>query len=259
MTLHFDNKRILITRNEPKASEFAEKIKRYGGYPIVTPLIKIDCQADEKYEGILEHIEDFEWIFFTSANGVNCFFTALKANNKVKRIKHVNFAVVGPKTNIALQKFGYKADFIPSIYNAKTMAPEFLEKYHPRGSVLLVRGQLSGTILNDAFSKLGISFDTIEVYKTVTNMEIKAILNKTLEIETLDYITFTSPSSVDAFIELVEKPDEFFSETVVCIGTTTEKRVLEHGFRHVLLPETFTIEGMIQRMNEHILNERIDG
>lgn len=259
MTLHFENKRILITRNEPKASEFAKKIDHYGGYPIVTPLIKIDCQTDEKHEEILEHIEDYEWIFFTSANGVDCFFTALKAHNKIERIKHVNFAAVGPKTNIALQKFGYKADFIPSIYNAKTMAPEFLEKYHPQGSVLLVRGQLSGTILNDAFSKLGISFDAIEVYKTVTNIEIKTILKKTLEKETLDFITFTSPSTVDAFMELVEKPGEFFSETVVCIGTTTEKRVLEHGFQYVLVPEKFTIEGMIQRMNEHILDERIDG
>lgn len=247
MTIQLKNQRILVTRNEPKASEFAQQITQYGGQAVATPLIKIDCQHQ-----FIGHLEAYEWIVFTSANGVRCFFKNVEKAGKVDRLAAARFAVVGPKTKQALQAFGYHAEFIPSRYDAKTMAPEFLEKYQPTGRVLLVQGQLSRPILEEALQMEKVPFDCIKVYDTVTNGAAKAQLKEVLARYPLDFITFMSPSTVDAFVELTGETGGEIQSPIVCIGTTTEKRARRHGFQTILVPDEFTMEGMMEKMHEYI-------
>ncbi len=237
-------KRILVTRNEPKASEFAAEIERRGGIPLIAPLIRIECTSLNLAN--LEAIESYEWIIFTSANGVRCFFKQVER----QRVKGVKIAAVGVKTNESLRAYGHEADFIPSVYNAKTMAPEFIRDMQPKGKVLIVHGQLSGTILNEAFLQENIPFDCLEVYDTTANADVKSTLQQALQ--EIDWITFTSPSTVDACMTLVDDPEDFYNTPVFSIGTTTEKRALECGFKYVYVPGVFTIEGMLERMSEYI-------
>lgn len=250
MTIDFKQKRILITRDESRGSVFAKQVTRYGGQAIVTPLIKITCTSDSDQQELMERICDYEWIVFTSANGVNCFFSQLERAKK--KVKQALFAVVGPKTNQALQMFGYEADFIPRVYNAKTMAPEILKKHRPTGPVLLVQGQLSGTVLEVAFYQEEIPYDCMKVYETGTNAEAKPDLQHALQTDEIDFITFMSPSTVDAFIELAGESGSKVASTIVCVGTTTAKRAREQGFTNVFVPETFTVEGMIKKMDDLI-------
>jgi len=247
MTIQLKNQRVLVTRNEPKASEFAQQITQYGGHAVVTPLIKIDCQHQ-----FIGHLEMYEWIIFTSANGVRCFFKNVEKEGKEDQLAAARFAVVGPKTNQALQVFGYQAEFIPSIYDAKTMAPEFLEKHQPTGRMLLVQGQLSRPVLKEALQMKNIPVDCMKVYDTVTNWEARAQLNQALATQSFDFITFTSPSTVDAFVELTGETGVEIQSIIVCIGTTTEKRARTHEFRKILVPDEFTIEGMMEKMHEYI-------
>lgn len=247
MTIRLKNQRILVTRNEPKAGEFAQQITNYGGQAVVTPLIKIECQQQS-----LGQLEAYEWIIFTSANGVRCFFKNVEKEGKADRLATVRFAVVGPKTNQALQAFGYQAEFIPSMYDAKTMGPEFLEKYQPIGRVLLVQGQLSRPVLEEALQVENVPVDCMTIYHTVTNGEAKVQLNQVLATYPFDFITFMSPSTVDAFVELTGESGDEIQSTIVCIGTTTEKRARAQGFQKILVPDEFTIEGMMEKMHEHI-------
>src|SRR5690625_7686678 len=71
------------------------------------------------------HLDDFNWIFFTSANGVDCFLNQLEDTHFLETI---NIAVVGHKTENALKKYGVTADFTPTVYNAVAMSEEFLKK-----------------------------------------------------------------------------------------------------------------------------------
>src|SRR5690625_5451179 len=100
------NKKILITRERSQAVKFAEQIEHNKGVPIIAPLLKIDTYYDEENDTLLNSINEFDWIFFTSINGVNHFFKQLKEQQLIKKC---NIAVVGHKTEEALNKFGISA------------------------------------------------------------------------------------------------------------------------------------------------------
>src|SRR5699024_9561022 len=123
MMISLQNKKILITREKHAAEKFAELITAFEGVPIQTPLLQINC------------------IFITSKNGVDCFF------QQGISIANCRIAAVGPKTTQAIEAYGYHVEFIPTVYNAETMAQEFLEIYEDSGAVLFVRGNLSRGVL----------------------------------------------------------------------------------------------------------------
>src|SRR5699024_9579472 len=120
-------------------------------------------------------------------------------------MKNTHIAAVGPKTNQVLQIFGYQADFTPSVYNAETMAAELSAAYDLKGPVLLVQGQISRTTINDMLQEKAIPFDRLIVYKTGINREATDRLQQVLSTEDADFITFTSPSTIDAFMDLSKK------------------------------------------------------
>lgn len=252
MGIDLQNKNILVTREERQAKEFAEKIKQFGGNPFLTPLLKVKCVDAENHLQILENIQRYEWIFFTSANGIRCFFDIWHREFGTRNLGHQKFAVVGTKTNDILRKYGYEATFIPSIYNAETMAVEFLQQYSPKQPVLLVRGKLSRQVLPEKFTEVDVDYDCLVVYETSVNHDSKKLLNNSLYYSHLDYITFTSPSTVDAFFLLLEDIKQIEGKEIVCIGTTTASRAIEKGLSNILMPEHFTIEGMITTISDHI-------
>lgn len=249
MTSYLNSQRILITREQSQATVFSKTIKAEKGIPIEVPLLKINCVA---YHHTL-NLRHYDWIFFTSANGVKCFFECvLQANQPLPLC---NIGVVGPKTEQVLNSYGYDAEFIPSTYHADTMAEEFLKNYPTAGPILLVRGNRSRDVLPKVLASHLISYDSIEIYETTTNTNARNELNRVLYNEDIDFITFMSPSTVDAFMNMIDNNlwKRLKHHVVsVCIGTTTEKRAHEHGICHTIIPEEFTIEGMIERMKQYI-------
>lgn len=255
MVIDLQNKNILVTREENQAQEFADKIRKFNGNPYITPLLKVSAVDSKSHLQIFENIKRYEWMFFTSANGVRCFFDIWNRNFDEGNLNHQKIAVVGSKTNEVLREYGYQATFIPTTYNAETMAAEFLSEYDTKQPVLLVRGKLASHILPAEFTKAGIDYDCLTVYETCVNHENKEILIESLHHSQLDYITFTSPSTVDAFFSLIENVEQIEGKEIVCIGTTTETRAIEKGLSNILVPEHFTIEGMITKISDHLAKE----
>ncbi|MBY7143241.1 uroporphyrinogen-III synthase [Virgibacillus sp. NKC19-3] len=254
MAISLRDKKILITREEKQAKTFSDKVLTYGGLPIVVPLLKISCKDREENKRIFSNVNRYEWIFFTSSNGVSCFFQLAKqyhVNNAI--LKNKRLAVVGHKTENTLKTFGYAADFTPTVYNADTMANEFLSIYTGSGPILLVRGNRSRDVLPTVFAAHGITYDSAQVYEMSYNYQMADRLNTTLT-NTFDFITFTSPSTVEAFVEMTSIPHE---ATCVCIGTTTQRRASELGFTSILTPEEFTIDGMLQCISNYIAQEEL--
>jgi len=239
------NKNILVTRAAPDAKRFAEKIIRYGGKPLVKPLLQINCLPVDKKAAM----GTYDWVFFTSQNGVDCF---IKQNPYIGELNSRKIAAVGPKTADKIRHYGYQVDFMPSTYNAEVMANEFLTKYPESGPVLLVRGVLSRTVLPDTFEQHNQTYHCLEVYETVVNAHAKDNLQAYLAQEDLDYLTFTSPSTIDAFLQLVDHIDSYRDIPAVCIGTTTERKAREKGFIHTIVPVQFTTDSMLERISEHI-------
>lgn len=244
-------KRVLITRDKKQAAPFAEKIEQAGGEPVTSDLLAIDCMCGEKSKETLQEAGQYDWLFFTSANGVECFFKKY-SDVSDDRLENIRIGVVGSKTEAVLKTYGYEADFMPHIFNAKTMAKEFMDQYPTHESVLLVQGKRSRMELGDAFIAEGRPFSRITLYETKTNQAAREPLNHILEKHPPDFMTFMSPSAVEAFVALREKASREHQPVIVCIGTTTQRRALNMGFQNTIVPETFTIEGMIDTMCDYI-------
>ncbi|WP_419892751.1 uroporphyrinogen-III synthase [Oceanobacillus kimchii] len=243
-------KSVLITREEQQAEVFAKQIESFGGKPMVVPLLSIQYKSDVN-SPIWMQLKKYRWIFFTSSNGVHGFFHYLH-HLGIKFPSDIKVGIVGSKTKLALNEYGLKPDFIPSIFDAETMAKEFIENDHREQPILIVRGNLSREIIPNEFSYHNISFDTIDVYETTYRYEAKHELEKT--IKNVDFVTLTSPSTVMALMELVE--DIPSSCDYICIGTTTEAKAekLKLPNRHV--PSEFTTDAMIEVMID-LVEERV--
>lgn len=251
LTLH--GKKILITREESQAKEFTEKVLLHGGNPFEVPLLKISCKDNPENKQLLQNVNKYKWIFFMSANGVECFFQLAMQYNLIKDfLAKSNFAAVGHKTAQVLRDYGYQADFIPTTYNAEAMASEFLACNKGIDEpLLLVRGNRSRDVIPSRFAEHGICYTTVEVYDTTYNFQQKVELNRLLHKEKVDFITFTSPSTVEAFVEM-QKGQISNNPVFVCIGTSTEERASELGVTNILIPEYFTIDGMLEQISNYL-------
>ncbi|MEI3612876.1 uroporphyrinogen-III synthase [Pseudogracilibacillus sp. SO30301A] len=253
MIQSLQGKKILVTREASQAKQFSDLITNSGGVPIEVPLLSIRC-LEQTNNNI--NIDQFTWIFFTSAHGVNCFFNQFSNEN----FEDIKFATVGHKTEKALKSFGFEAEFIPSTYNADVMAKEFFETYPDVNDVLLVRGNISRKLLVKELSERNLGFNTCVVYETAYNLEMKDKLIRVIQEKNIDLLTFTSPSTVKAFMKIMEDHpniQDIFLIPCACIGTTTEQTAKKFGFTTTIVPNTFTIESMVERMKNYIHMEEI--
>src|SRR5699024_5640243 len=148
-----NNQSVLVTRAKEQATVFADKIDEFGGNGWIADGTRITCTS----KGMKNmQLYSYEWVFFTSADGVHCFFNNIKTSAS---LRNRNIQVVGEKTNLAVMQYGGTADFIPSTDNARTMANEFLKRYTVTGRMLLVRGSKARPELVDAFSNANKVFD----------------------------------------------------------------------------------------------------
>lgn len=237
------NKKVLITREKSQAKSLSSLIKKYNGIPIIVPLISIECLKTDHFD---VKQKPYEWIFFTSVNGVHCFMKQYNVS-----LVQYKIAAVGHKTAQIIENYGYNVHFIPSTYNAETMVEEFLHKYPNSNHILIIRGNLSRNVLLEALREANLSFDPIVVYETKPNLQMKEILIETLKRERPDYLTFTSPSTVNTFINLLEETEiinEILQIPTVCIGSTTENAAKSLHFSTLITPDTFTIEAMVDEL-----------
>lgn len=246
-------KEILITREAKQARIFSQKVLQHGGTPVEVPLLKIVCTERDEDKLVLQTLSKYQWIFFTSANGVACFMQlAKKQQIPLNLLAEKKYAVVGNKTEKVLNTYKLQADFMPAVYNADNMAETFLAQFPDPGPLLLVRGNRSREVLPNRFADNEVNFDTIEVYASQYNEQAFANLQVVFMKHRFDFLTFTSPSTIDAFIK-AKGMDLLKDESIcVCIGSTTERRAKEAGFKYILTPAHFTIEGMLKSMQDYV-------
>lgn len=243
-TLH--GKKILVTRQRRQINEMSSLIREKDGIPFEVPLLKIMCH---------QHIEvdafsSYSWLIFTSANGVRCFFQHVKEPLN----RDINIAAVGKKTAQIIKSYGYEVDFIPSTYNADVMMDEFFELYPSANNFLVIRGNISRSVIPEQLAKRKRSYMLLEVYETIPFIENKQLLIEVLTTNKVDFLSFTSPSAVRAFVELTKEHaqfKQFLTIPAVCIGTTTEKEAKRQAFQTTIVPDTFTVEHMVEEMTRY--------
>jgi len=242
-------KRIVVTRARKQASDMVSRLSTLGAQCLEFPAIKIVPPDDFKpLDRAIENIADYDWLVFTSVNGVDMFFDRLFANQKdVRALGHIRTAAIGPATAERLLKFGIFRDIIPESYRAESVVEAFKNIPVKKARVLLPRAAEARPVLPEELTKMGARVDEIITYHTVLADDNQTELIEALAGKNVDMITFTSSSTVTNFKSLL--PAERFEAlvggiTIAAIGPITADTARKNGFSVDLVAEEYTIPGL---------------
>lgn len=242
-------KTVLITRAEHQAEEMSMAVRERGGIPLEIPLLHIACIPLEQFASVRSVLSSYDWIVFTSKNGVACFFDGLQ----MELPSFVKIAAVGVKTKRELEQRGYTVQFMPTSFVAEVFAEQFTEELTGNERILFPKGNLAREVIPVALRKYGISLEELIVYETRMYKSNKQKLMNALQSGSVHIITFTSPSTVRSFITLLEGTkwrDWTKGCTIACIGPVTEKEARKY-FTCIVTPEEYTIEAMLTSISEY--------
>ena len=243
-------KRVLITRPLAAAREFAERLWELGAEPIVAPTIRIvdPDDATAAADAVLR-AHTYAWIAFTSRNGVERFFSALRAHGfDARRLGGVKLAAIGPKTAAALEAERVRADCLPEKFISEAIAAALLERTVEGDRVLLYRAQEARDVVPDLLRARGRFVDVVAAYKT----EHAADDAFAAQAARADIITFTSASAVAGFCAALGRGAAAVAagKLLACIGPVTAAAARDAGLRVDAVAQEFTVDGLLAAL-EH--------
>jgi len=241
--LPLKGKRIVVTRPKDRNGELSEKFRKFGAEVIEYPCIKTISLIDGKlFNDIKQKIKSYNLIVFTSPIGVKYVFDEFfKRKIDGRFFFGKKFAVIGSATGAELKKYGLFYDFMPENYNVKDLG-RMIGKYSREKKVLLLRARDGSDDIINELESAGTEFNDTAVYYT------SYVNNSGYELETkiingeIDFITFTSVSTVKAFVSSVHKGYDKF--TGVCIGEKTNNEAAKHGIK-TIVSENAVINDMV--------------
>jgi uroporphyrinogen III methyltransferase / synthase len=244
-------KKIVVTRARAQASDFLAGLSELGAECIEFPTIEIIPPGTwkEMDQSILS-LERYQWLLFTSVNGVKSFFERLETLGKdVRDLKGIRIGAIGPKTAQAIHDKGIKPDLVPDEYRAEAVVEAFKKQKLGKIRVLLPRAAEAREVLPEQLAEMGAVVDVVEAYRTVKPDREKDGLVEMFEKGEIDMVTFTSSSTVKNFVEMFEEHGELFKKwmngvAVACIGPITARTAEEIGLSVSLVPSEYTIEAL---------------
>ena len=249
-------KNIVVTRDACGNTAFAVKIICRGGNPIEFPTMKIK-PLTEKNEFLravarLQRAE-FDWVIFTSANGVSIFFEALQRLGKDARVfSSAKIAAIGSETATTLSEFGIKADFVPTVYTGEQLGKQLMCFTNLQGKkILLLRSQLASMGLVELLEQAGADVLNVAIYTTVEQKGENSWLIEKISRGEVDWLTFASPSSVKMFFEQV--PTQVVNSgrvKVASIGPVTSAQLKNLGIRVDVTAIEHTIDGLLDAIEK---------
>jgi uroporphyrinogen III methyltransferase/synthase len=242
-------RRIVVTRSREQASDLLKLLSEAGADCLECPTIRIAPSDDpDALDDAVRSISTYEWLIFTSVNGVGFFFDRLfSLGRDVRQLGHIRLAAIGPATAERLADFGLSCDIVPESYRAESVIEAFKKQDIDGKKILLPRAKEARLILPRELTKMGAIVHEVTAYVTTPSDENKAKLLSGLESRQIDCITFTSSSTVKNFKQLI--PEEDFENlfdpvTIACIGPITAETAQSLGFQAHVIAESYTIRGL---------------
>ncbi len=240
-------KTVLVTRSRPQASKMAEKLEGLGARVIELPAIRIDDPADgyEAVDAAISLIASYDWLIFTSVNGVDRFFDRLYAANKDARdLTKAHFAAIGKATATRLKHYGILADIVPKEYRAEGVIEALKNELAPGERVLIPRAQEAREILPESLRAYGAIVDVAPVYETKEADVDAAEVKKMLAAGEIDFATFASSSTVRNLVKILGDASLLEKTKVVAIGPVTAGTCKELGIEVAAMPDEYTIDAL---------------
>jgi uroporphyrinogen III methyltransferase/synthase len=248
-------KKILITRAREQSVEFATLLKKTGAEVMEFPTIEIAPPLRWKeLDRALHQLKSYDWLIFTSANGVHFFWQRLKEKGKIRLPSSIKVCAIGPATANQLKKKKIFVDYMPKEFIAEAILHGFGKMSINGKRILLARAKKARNILPRGLRKIGAEVDVVETYRTVKPKRGSKRLRQLLTDGKIDVITFTSSSTVNHFAELLMKEDLkklLKGIAIACIGPVTARTAKEWGMKVQIQPKEYTIPGLAKAIAEY--------
>ncbi len=246
-------RRVVITRAREQASDFASALRELGAEPIEFPTIEIrppDSWAE--IDAVLDRLPGYDWMVFTSVNGVRFFVERLRARGRdVRALGPARICAIGPATAAAIDGLGLRVDVVPAEYRAEAVVEALDGAVGAEGlggrRVLLPRAAEARDVLPKELARRGAMVDVVVAYRTVMPAEGTEGMRALLAEGKVDAVAFTSSSTVRNFVEMIGRdaaPGLLARTTVAAIGPITAETAARCGLRVGLVPEAYTIPAL---------------
>lgn len=247
---------VVITRPQNATIKMQKQIESLGLQTYFYPSIAITKDTLTKNsQHNLSRIDSFDWIVFTSQNGVRFFIEDLtKLGISLESLKNKKIAAVGKKTAEVLMKYHLQVDFVPTKFTTETLALEFPEAAGKK--IFMARANLASSTLKEKLEERGAIVTDIAIYKTSYLENNNPEFDMLVQNRQIYCITFTSPSTVTGFLNNIKTSsirNEVFNLKVLSIGPVTTKALQQEGFKNIITADMYTINGMIAKLKESIL------
>jgi uroporphyrinogen III methyltransferase/synthase len=255
-------KRIVVTRSREQAADFIERLEEQGAETIEAPTIRILPPEDPApLDEACARAGEYEWIVFTSANGVDHFMTRLIAAHDIRDLKGVKLCAIGPATADKLLRYGLRVDLMPEEYRAEAVAAALRAAGSLEGRrILLPRADIARELLADELRKAGAHVTEVAAYRTVLDGGDRDIYRMLLDKQ-IDVVTFTSASTVRNFVKILGEetaPDLLQTTIVAAIGPVTAEAAQQLGIRPAIVPSSYTIPALAAAIVDHFRAERLE-
>lgn len=251
-------KRIVVTRTRTQAGELSKRLGELGADVIELPTIRIEAPQDRRdfAESVAES-HTYDWLVFTSPNGVEKFFDAFYATYQDARsLGGCRIAAIGPSTEKKIRGYRYAVDLMPEKFVAEGLLEAFKNESIEHQKVLWVKAEETRDVIYDGLMDLGAIVDTCLAYRTVPETEDPTGAAKQLREEGADLITFTSGSTVESFFAMgIQWPEGC---EAACIGPVTAKTFRAHSDAPALESEEHHIPGLIETVLKRFRNDADD-
>jgi uroporphyrinogen III methyltransferase / synthase len=252
-------RRIVVTRSLEQAGELIEMLEERGAEAIPAPSIQIAPPEDADALGrACDEASTFDWIVFTSGNGVEYFMERLLATSDVRELKGVRICTIGPSTASRVARYGIRVDLTPAEFRAEAVVDALKATGNLKGKrFLLPRADIARDLLADALREAGAFVLDVAAYRTIparAERDGGPDIYRMLLDSQIDAVTFTSASTVKNFVAMLglDQAVDLLSSTVVAsIGPVTAEAAQQLDISTNVMPRRYTIPDLVDALVEH--------
>ena len=244
-------KRVVVTRTREQAGVLSRQLADLGADVIELPTIRIDPPKDRlEFAHMVAEAHSYDWLIFTSPNGVERFFDAFfQAYGDARCLGNPRIAAIGPGTAAKIKEYRFTVDLIPERFVAEGLIEAFQKESVENLTMLWVKAEETRDVISKELMAMGAIIDECIAYRTVAETEDPTGAAARLREDGADVITFTSSSTADHFIDMgIPWPEGCLAAS---IGPVTSKTLREHGHPPEIEAARHDIPGLIEAIVDH--------
>ncbi len=240
------SKKVIVTRPKMSGGTLSKKLTDLGADVYDCPVTEIIEITDKSaFLNELNNLHKYNWLVFTSKNGVEIFFNGLKGLNKdVRILGNLKIAAIGSQTKETLREKGIIADYMPEIFDGENLA-KGLSELQSANNFLLLRAKDGNKEIVNILGEKGKEFTDLPIYYSNYIDSNKEKIEELVKNEEV-FVTFTSASTVEGFNKICKANPNL---KAVCIGKQTASRAKEYGYNYEVA-NSATIDSVIEKLLE---------